>query len=168
MRIGRKFPVNDLQGNSHTPPAMPSCKLKTIASWFLQLIAAGILAQTLFFKFSGAPESRYIFTTLGVEPWGRIAAGLTELVAVVLLLVPRTLTLGALLALGVMTGAIGSHLTRLGIEVQNDGGLLFALAVLVLACSFGILLLRRHQIPVIGAFLSPQPDGGCTTEGCRH
>ena len=77
---------------------MNSCKTKTIASWIFQLIAAAILAQTLFFKFSGAEESKYIFATLGVEPWGRIASGCVELGAVVLLLTPRAVTLGALLA----------------------------------------------------------------------
>src|ERR1051326_1027799 len=114
---------------------MSACKTKTLVSWTFQLIAAAILFQTLFFKFTAAEESVYIFTTLGIEPWGRIGSGLAELLAVVLLLVPRTVTLGALLALGVISGAIVSHLTRLGIVVKNDGGLLFALALIVFACS---------------------------------
>src|SRR6516164_4679647 len=100
---------------------MHSCKTKTILSWAFQLITAAILFQTLFFKFTAAEESVYIFSTLGLEPWGRIASGLAELVAVVLLIVPRTVTLGALLSLGVISGAIVSHLTRLGIVVKNDG-----------------------------------------------
>lgn len=147
---------------------MQTCKLKTRLSWILQLVAAGILAQTLFFKFSGAPESRYIFTQLGVEPWGRIVSGVVELIAVVLLLAPRTVTLGALLSLALMTGAIGSHLTRLGIEVQNDGGLLFTLAVLVFACGVGILILRRHQIPIVGGFLAARPASACGDQSCPH
>lgn len=101
----------------------------------VRTIAAVILAQTLFFKFTAAPESVYIFSTLGVEPWGRIAAGLMELMAVILLLGNRTAWLGALLAMGLMFGAIGAHLTRLGIEVQDDKGLLFGLACTVLAAS---------------------------------
>src|SRR5262245_16716357 len=103
-------------------------KAHTIVSWILQLLAAAILAQTLFFKFSGAAESKYIFTTVGAEPWGRVATGCVELVAVILLLIPRFVSLGALLSCGLMLGAIGAHLTRLGIVVQNDGGLLFGLA----------------------------------------
>lgn len=123
-------------------------------TWLLRLTAAGILLQTLFFKFTGAPESVYIFTSVGAEPWGRIGSGVVELIAAILLLWPRYTWLGALLAAGVMAGAIVSHLTILGIEVQNDGGLLFALAVIVLLASAALLYLERTQIPVIGARLS--------------
>lgn len=122
---------------------MSHCKKHSVASWILQGIAAGILGQTLFFKFTAAPESVYIFSRLGAEPWGRIATGIVELVAVVLLLTPRWNVAGALLALALMTGAMGSHLTRLGVVVQNDGGLLFALAAIVFACAASILVLRR-------------------------
>jgi hypothetical protein len=128
---------------------MKLCKIHSIASWALQLLAAAILAQTLFFKFTAAPESVYIFSTLGAEPWGRIGSGVAELIAVVLLLTPRTITLGALLALGVMSGAIGSHLTKLGIVVQNDGGLLFVLALVVFASAAIVLVLRRREIPLV-------------------
>ena len=128
-------------------------KYQTIASWALQLLVAAILFQTLFFKFTGADESKFIFTTLGIEPWGRIGSGIAELIASVLLLIPATTTLGALLALGIISGAIFSHLTALGIVVQNDGGLLFGLALLVFAGSAAVLIIRRKQIPVIGAKL---------------
>jgi methionine-S-sulfoxide reductase len=117
-----------------------------ITTWTAQLLAAVILAQTLFFKFTGAPESVWIFSTLGVEPWGRWLAGTTELIAVVLLLIPRTAVYGAIVALGVMVGAIGAHLTRLGIEVQGDNGLLFGLALVVTAASLVVLVVRRHQL----------------------
>jgi hypothetical protein len=146
---------------------MGTCKIKTIISWMLQVTVAVILFQTLFFKFTGAEESVYIFTTLGIEPWGRVASGMAELLAVVLLLVPRTVTLGALLSLGVISGAIVSHLTRLGIVVKNDGGLLFALAVFVFACSLAILVLRRQQIPILSRLFSPTtPNYAATT--CQH
>lgn len=125
-----------------------------ITSWLCQLVAAVILAQTLFFKFSGAEESRHIFATLGAEPWGRIASGVVELVAALLLLFPATAATGALLAAGVMAGAVLSHLTLLGIEVQGDGGLLFVLALVVLACSAVVLFLRRGQIPILGCKLA--------------
>jgi len=120
-------------------------------SWAAQIVVAAILLQTLFFKFTGAPESVYIFETLGLEPWGRIGSGMAELVASVLLLVPATAALGALLALGVILGALGAHLTRLGIEVQGDGGLLFGLALVVLVGSLTVLWLRRRELPVVGA-----------------
>ena len=123
---------------------------QTIASWILQIIVAVILFQTLFFKFTGAEESKYIFSTLRLEPWGRIGSGVVELVAVVLLLIPSTVTVGAVLALGTITGAIFSHLTRLGIVVKDDGGLLFILAVTVFVLSAAILFIRRSEIPIVG------------------
>ena len=122
----------------------------TLISWACQLTAAAILGQTLSFKFTGAPESRYIFSTLGLEPWGRIGTGVAELIAVVLLLYPKTSVLGAVLAVGLMGGAIMSHLTKLGIEVQGDHGLLFKLAVTVLLASLIIVVIRRRDLPIVG------------------
>ena len=133
---------------------MPPSRNLSIVSWGLQLVAAAILFQTLFFKFTGAPESVYIFTTLGMEPWGRIGSGIVELIACVLLLVPRTVPVGAILALGVITGAIVSHLTKLGIVVKDDGGLLFGLAVVVFLASAIVLVIRRGQIPIIGGLFA--------------
>ncbi|MGD9688655.1 MAG: DoxX family protein [Phycisphaerales bacterium] len=131
-----------------------------IVSWVLRSAAALILLQTLFFKFTGAPESVYIFTRVGAEPWGRLASGAAELVAAVLLLVPATTTIGAALAAGIMLGAVGSHLLILGVAVPNqdgtpgsDGGLLFALALVVLAASLGVLGIHRREIPIIGPAL---------------
>lgn len=121
----------------------------TILSWLLQIATAAILFQTLFFKFTAAEESVYIFKTLGMEPWGRIGSGMAELVACVLLLVPRTVAVGALLSLGVIGGALISHLTKLGIVVKDDGGLLFALALIVFASSVSILVIRREQLPAL-------------------
>src|SRR5436190_11678392 len=146
-----------LTGETFTPTGHPNgmhnlSKSQAIVSWALQLAAAGILLQTLFFKFTGSEESVYIFTTLGVEPWGRIATGILELVASVLLLVPVTAPIGAALALGVMAGAILSHLTFLGIEVKGDGGLLFGLALFVLLSSAVVLTLRRTQVPLVGRY----------------
>lgn len=119
-------------------------------SWVIRIVAAVILAQTLFFKFTGSEESVYIFETLGVEPWGRWAAGLAELITAALLLVPRTAWLGAALGVGVMLGAIGSHLTRLGIVVKDDGGFLFGLALAVTVCCGATLLIHRRELPLIG------------------
>lgn len=121
-----------------------------VASWICRITAAVILLQTLYFKFTGAEESIYIFTKVGLEPWGRYASGVAELLAGVLLLFPRTTWLGALIAAGVMVGAIGSHLTRLGIVVKDDGGLLFVLAVIVLVAALVTLFIHRHQIPFVG------------------
>lgn len=130
--------------------AIALAKPALVATWICQVTAAVILGQTLFFKFTGAPESVYIFSTLGAEPWGRIASGVLELVAVALLLHPRTPALGAVLATGLMLGAIGAHLTRLGIEVRGDGGTLFALALVVLATSLAVVAIRRRELPLLG------------------
>ncbi len=128
------------------------------AAWTAQIVAAVILGQTLFFKFSGAPESVYIFETLGAEPWGRIASGVVELVAVVLLLTPRAAAVGGVLAMGVMAGAIGSHVAQLGVEIvvdgKSDGGLLFALALVTFVAGALIAWLRRAQLPLVGARLA--------------
>jgi hypothetical protein len=132
---------------------MTLSKAQFTLSIVLQLVAAGILLQTLFFKFSGAEESVYIFSTLGVEPWGRLASGGVELLAAALLLVPATAAIGAALACGVMLGAIMSHLTILGIEVRGDGGLLFALALVVFVSSAVVLVLRRGDLPFVSRYL---------------
>lgn len=112
----------------------------------LRLIAAIVLLQTLRFKFTGAPESVYIFSTLNLEPWGRIGTGIVELIASVLILWPRFSVWGALLASGVMAGAIISHLTTLGIEVQDDGGLLFITAIVLLFICLALVYMQRHKI----------------------
>lgn len=139
---------------------MTSGNSNSIIGWILRLIVAGILFQTLFFKFSGAKESVYIFTTLGAEPWGRIGSGIVELIAVLLLLVPRTVAIGAFLSFGVGCGAVMSHLTKLGIKVINsdgssDGGLLFGLALSVLVGSAVTLYMYRSEIPIVGPILFP-------------
>ncbi|MCW5980644.1 MAG: hypothetical protein KIT09_21370 [Bryobacteraceae bacterium] len=121
-----------------------------ILSWVLRLTAAAILLQTLFFKFTGAPESVYIFTALGAEPVGRIGSGVIELIASALLLVPQTVVYGAALSMLTMTGAIVGHLTKLGIALPavGDNGELFVLAVIVFASSAAALYLHRADLPV--------------------
>ncbi len=126
-----------------------STKANKIA-WVAQVLAALILAQTLFFKFTGAEESVALFETLGAEPWGRIGSGVAEAIAIVLLLIPRTAALGGLLTAGLMVGAIGAHLTKLGIEWHGDGGLLFALAVTTFVASFVVAFVRRGSLPIVG------------------
>src|SRR5687767_13108847 len=114
--------------------------------WAARIVAAITLLQTLYFKFSASDESVYIFTTVGMEPWGRIAVGILELIVAVLLLLNGTVWLGGLLALGLMAGAIGMHLTLLGISVQGDGGYLFMLAVIVSLCSSFIVFKNTDAI----------------------
>jgi uncharacterized membrane protein YphA (DoxX/SURF4 family) len=126
-----------------------------VVSWICRLVAAVILLQTLYFKFTGAEESVYIFTKLGLEPWGRYASGVAELFAAVFLLFPRTVWLGAVIAVGVMLGAIGSHLTKLGIVVKDDGGLLFALAIIVFAAALVTLFIHHRQLPFAEKVFAP-------------
>jgi putative oxidoreductase len=125
----------------------------TKLSWLLQVVVAVILLQTLFFKFTGAEESVYIFTLLGAEPVGRYGSGVMELVAAVLLLLPPTVAVGALLGVGVGVGAVFSHLAVLGIDVKGDGGLLFGLACVVLVASALVLAIHRRELPVVGPSL---------------
>jgi len=125
-------------------------KVKFTLSLVVRILIALILLQTLYFKFTGAPESRYIFETVGMEPWGRIGSGIAELCAVILLFVPGLTWAGALLALGVISGAIFFHLTKLGIVVQDDGGLLFSLACVVFAGSLYLAWTNRTKLPLVG------------------
>lgn len=129
---------------------------QAVISWICRITAAVIMLQTLFFKFTGAPESIYIFTTIHMEPWGRYGTGTVELIASILLMSSCHCWLGALLALGVMVGAISSHLTTLGIVVQDDGGLLFGLAITVTICSLVTLVLHRRQIPFVPQWFKPK------------
>jgi uncharacterized membrane protein YphA (DoxX/SURF4 family) len=120
---------------------------KTILSWVLRMTVAIILSQTLYFKFTGAPESIHIFSSLGVEPYGRIITGILELLVVILILMPRTVLIAAILGCGILIGAIMSHLLVLGIEVQNDGGTLFILALITFLCCVLLIFLNRNRIP---------------------
>lgn len=115
--------------------------------WAIRIIAAGIFIQTLFFKFTGAEESVAIFTKMGLEPYGRIGSGLVELIAAILILIPRTTVLGALIGAGVITGAIFSHIFVLGIEVGNDQGTLFIMALITFICCVLLIVMNRDKIP---------------------
>jgi hypothetical protein len=117
-----------------------------IFTWIIKLAAVIILLQTLYFKFTAAEESVYIFSTLGAEPFGRIGSGVIELIASILILMPRTTLLGALLGLGTMSGAILSHLIFLGIEVKNDGGTLFILAIITFICCALLVFQNRDKM----------------------
>ena len=123
--------------------------MKKYLPWVLSLVAAIIMLQTLYFKFTANPESVYIFTAVGMEPWGRIGTGIAELIASILLLIPSVRYIGAFLGVGIMLGAIASHIFLLGIEVQGDGGYLFILAFVVLLSSGILLLLEKEKILLI-------------------
>lgn len=117
--------------------------------FILKLVVAFILVQTLYFKFSAHPDSVHIFSTLGLEPYGRVGIGVLELIAAILLFIPKTVWMGALLSLGIISGAIFSHLTKLGIEINGDGGKVFYMAIIVFVLSAIILLKNRKNIPFI-------------------
>lgn len=123
-----------------------SYQLKSILPWVLRVLAAVIMLQTLFFKFTAAPESVYIFSRLGIEPWGRIGTGVAELIASILILIPATTALGAVLGTGIMAGALFFHLTKLGIVVQDDSGQLFIYALLVFISCLVLIYLYKWQL----------------------
>ncbi len=137
---------------------MPQSKALKIFEWIVRIVVAVILLQTLFFKFSGAKESVYIFTTLEAEPWGRIGSGVVELLASIFLLVPRSAPFGAILVFGTACGAIFSHLTKLGLTIPaiDDRGELFGLAITIFLGSLIVLYLRRQEIPIVGSRLFSQ------------
>ena len=123
-----------------------SNKPSKIAFWALRIVPAVILLQTLFFKFTAAEESVYIFSKLGIEPWGRIGSGVAELIAAILILTPATTGIGAFIALGVISGALVSHLTVLGIEVLGDGGQLFIYALIVFVSCAILVFLEKDKL----------------------
>lgn len=118
-------------------------------NFIIRIIIAILLLQTLYFKFTAHPDSVYIFIKIGMEPYGRVGTGIMELIVSFLILLNRTQWLGALLALGLMFGAMFFHVTKLGIEVNNDGGLLFGMAVFIFVLSLVVLWINRTNIPII-------------------
>lgn len=119
-------------------------------SKIIRIAIAVILIQTLRYKFTGHPDSVYIFETIGLEPYGRIGIGILELIAAILILIPKTIWIGALMTVGLLAGAVSHHLTDLGIEINNDGGKLFYMALGTLILGLIILWDVRDQIPIIG------------------
>jgi len=123
--------------------------MKNYLSLVLRIIVAVILLQTLRFKFLAHPDSIYIFTQVGMEPWGRIGIGVLELIASILLFLPKKIWLGAGLSTGLMAGAVTMHLTMIGIEVKGDGGTLFYTAIATLILSLMILWGKKKDIPFL-------------------
>jgi hypothetical protein len=119
---------------------------KNIISWLLRLTVAIILLQTLYFKFTAHPDSVHIFSALGVEPWGRITLGIIELITAILILIPKTKIIGMVNSIGIITGAILSHLLVLGINVSNDGGGLFILAIIIFIASSIFLIMHKTEV----------------------
>ena len=125
--------------------------IRTIFTWLLRIIAAVILLQTLYFKFTAQPESVELFTKLGMEPWGRIGTGIAELITAILLLIPRTTLLGAVMGVGLMSGAIFFHLTKLGINFGGDA-ILFSYAVITFVCCTCLIIIFKKNIPQLLKF----------------
>ncbi|HXB30995.1 MAG TPA: DoxX family protein [Puia sp.] len=119
--------------------------LRKIAIWILRLVPAIILLQTLYFKFTAQPESVKLFTEIGMEPYGRIGTGVLELIASILLLIPRYTGYGAILGLVMMTGALYFHLTKIGIYFGGDP-LLFIYAVITFVCCALLLFVYKKQL----------------------
>ncbi len=119
---------------------------KNIISWLLRLTVSIILLQTLYFKFTAHPDSIHIFSELGVEPWGRIGLGIIELITAIMIFIPQTKILGMVNSLGIMIGAILSHAMVLGINVSNDGGTLFSLAIIVFSAALLYLFLNKNEL----------------------
>lgn len=128
-------------------PADTFTRRQKFVIWVCSLVAAGIMIETLFFKFTAAPESVYIFRKMGTEPWMRWVQGIWELLASIGLLWPRMRWAGGILTTGAMAAAILSHLTWLGFSVQNDHGLLFGMALVTFTCGSTVMMMYREHIP---------------------
>ncbi len=123
---------------------------RNIFLWILRLLAAVILLQTLYFKFTAHPQSVHLFTLLGMEPWGRIGTGVLELIASILILYPRTTGYGAVLGLGLMAGALFFHLTKLGIVFDGDAVLFTYALIVFISCAILTFFYRKDLLKVIG------------------
>ncbi len=119
---------------------------KNIISLLLRLTVVVILLQTLYFKFTAHPDSVHIFSALGIEPWGRIGLGIVELITAILILSPKFKIIGMATSLGIILGAVFSHILVLGINVSNDGGGLFTLAIIVLISSTVFLIINKIEV----------------------
>jgi uncharacterized membrane protein YphA (DoxX/SURF4 family) len=119
--------------------------IRNIGIWILRLVPAIILLQTLYFKFTAQPESVQLFTRIGMEPYGRIGTGVLELVAAILILIPRYTGYGAILGLVMMTGALYFHLTKIGIFFGGDA-LLFIYAVITFVCCALLIFIYKTRL----------------------
>jgi uncharacterized membrane protein YphA (DoxX/SURF4 family) len=116
----------------------------SIFIWFLRIVAAIIMLQTLYFKFTAEPTSVALFTKIGMEPYGRVGTGVIELIASILILIPRYSWIGAGLGLAMMVGAIFFHLTKLGINFGGDPSL-FILALVTFICCAILMFIYRDK-----------------------
>jgi len=146
MPTGRKPFIN----KTITKTKTMSLKLKPIAIWLLRILAALILLQTLYFKFTGHPQSVELFTKIGMEPWGRIGTGIFELIASILMLYPRTTGIGAVLGVGLMAGAIFFHLTKLGLDFGGDYVLLIYAVITFICCTILAFIYRGQVFKLAG------------------
>ena len=125
-----------------------------IFSWVAQLIAVVIMGQTLFFKFTGHPETIAIFEEKLNMPGGQYVIGIAELIACILLLIPTSVAYGALLGAGLMTGAIIGHITHIGWEGNHLT--LGIMAIITLVSCISVLIIRRKELPFIKSALKEQ------------
>jgi hypothetical protein len=130
---------------------------KNLIVWICRILAALIMLQTLFFKFSANPQSVHLFTILGMEPWGRIGTGVLELIASLLILVPKTTGYGAVLGLGIMSGALFFHLTKLGIVFDGDAVLFTYALITFVCCAILVIFYRRQLLDKIGIRVPAKP-----------
>ena len=120
-------------------------KFSPIVLWTLRILAALIMLQTLYFKFTGHEQSVQLFTVLGMEPWGRIGTGIVELIAAILILYPRTTGYGAILGMGLMAGAIFFHVTKIGLDFGGDYWL-FMYAVVTFICCIVLAFYYKNEL----------------------
>ena len=127
--------------------------MRNLLLWVLRIVPAVIFLQTLFFKFTAHPQSVKLFTAIGMEPWGRIGTGIAELLASVLILIPRFSVLGALMGIGLMSGALYFHLNGIGIKFDGDYGLFTMALIAFVCCSILVVMLRKNIFIVTAPFI---------------
>ena len=89
-------------------------KITNVVLWILQIAAAGMFLMVGFLKLSGNAQLVGLFEAIGLGQWFRYLTGTLEVAGAILLLIPRTSGLGALMLAGVMAGAVMTHLFVVG------------------------------------------------------
>lgn len=130
--------------------------ITNIGIWLLRILAALIMLQTLYFKFTAHPQSVKLFSELGMEPWGRIGTGIFELIASVLILYPRTTLAGAALGIGLMSGAIYFHLTKLGVYFDGDPVLFIYANIVFISCVLLLIIYRSKLLNFLHTIRKPR------------
>jgi len=118
--------------------------VKFIMTWILIIPTVLILIYNAYVKLSSSPGAIQLFTGLGLEPYGRLLLGATEIFAALLIVYPPTMKYGAVLGVILMSGVILIHLTKLGIALGGDYSF-FIMGIVAFCCSAALIWISYRK-----------------------